>query len=87
MESEHDLTIPHQVIVNYREALAASHSLTYRVIEGADHGLSDSRWQQAYTTVLVNWLGEMIAGARGHWKPDGDSRHIALTRDVRKPAA
>jgi len=86
VESEHDKTIPHQVIVNYREALAAAHSLTYRMIEGADHGLSDPRWQQAYTTVLVNWLNEMLIGARGHWKPDGDPRLGALAQEVRKPA-
>ncbi|MFZ5510713.1 MAG: alpha/beta hydrolase, partial [Pseudomonadota bacterium] len=38
-------------------------SLTYRVIEGADHGLSEQRWQQAYTSLLVNWLTEMVRGA------------------------
>jgi len=86
VESEHDRTIPHQVVVNYREALASAHSLTYRMIEGADHGLSDPRWQQAYTTVLVTWLGEMLTGARGPWKPDGDSPPAAPTQEARKPA-
>jgi pimeloyl-ACP methyl ester carboxylesterase len=70
VESEHDTTIPHQVLVNYRDACARAHSLTYRVIEGADHGLSDARWQQAYTTTLVGWLAEMLGGARGHWAAD-----------------
>jgi len=74
VESEHDSTVPHQVIVNYREACATAHSLTYRVIEGADHGLSDARWQQAYTTLLVNWLSEMVAGARGDWEAGADQR-------------
>jgi len=74
VESEHDSTVPHQVIVNYREACATAHSLTYRVIEGADHSLSDRRWQQAYTTLLVGWLTEMLSGARGDWRPDGDAR-------------
>lgn len=74
VESEHDSTVPHQVIVNYREACATAHSLTYRVIEGADHGLSDTRWQQAYTTLLVNWLSEMVAGARGDWEAGADRR-------------
>ena len=74
VESEHDATVPHQVIVNYREACATAHSLTYRVIEGADHSLSDRRWQQAYTTLLVNWLSEMVGGARGDWRPDSDPR-------------
>src|SRR5947208_6591951 len=31
VESEHDATVPHQVIINYREACATAHSLTYRV--------------------------------------------------------
>jgi len=74
VESEHDSTVPHQVVVNYREACATAHSLTYRVIEGADHGLSDTRWQQAYTTLLVNWLSEMVAGARGDWEAGADQR-------------
>src|SRR4051812_21437319 len=38
--SEHDDVVPHQVIVNYRAALAQARSLTYPVVEGADHGLS-----------------------------------------------
>ena len=38
--------------------------MTYRVIEGADHGLSEERWQQAYTSLLVNWATEMVLGAR-----------------------
>jgi hypothetical protein len=38
--------------------------LTYRVIAGADHGLSEVPWQQAYTSLLVNWATEMVLGAR-----------------------
>ena len=64
VESEHDNTVPHQVIVNYREACHRARSLTYRVIEGADHGLSEERWQQAYTSILVTWLSEMLLGKR-----------------------
>jgi hypothetical protein len=41
-----------------------AHSLTYRVIAGADHGLSEEPWQQAYTSLLVNWTTEMVLGAR-----------------------
>jgi pimeloyl-ACP methyl ester carboxylesterase len=67
VESEHDSTVPHQVMVNYREACTSAHSLTYRMIEGADHGLSDARWQEAWTSLLVGWLSEMLGGARGHW--------------------
>ena len=64
IESEHDDVVPHETIENYREAAKRAHSLTYRVIEGADHGLSDDAGQRAYTGVLVNWLTEMIFGAR-----------------------
>ena len=64
VECEHDDIVPHPVITNYRSAFEAAHSLTYRVLQGADHGLSDDRWQQAYTSVLVNWAAEMIVGAR-----------------------
>jgi hypothetical protein len=34
------------------------------MIEGADHGLTDPACRQAYTTLLVNWITEMIAGKR-----------------------
>ena len=52
------------MIANYMAAFERAHSLTYRVIEGADHGLSEEPWQQAFTTLLVNWATEMVLGAR-----------------------
>lgn len=64
VESGNDDTIPHAVIDNYRAAFANAHSLTYRVLKGADHGLSDPSCREAYTTLLVNWITEMVAGAR-----------------------
>jgi pimeloyl-ACP methyl ester carboxylesterase len=64
VESEHDDIVPHPVFENYMAAFKKAHSLTYRVIEGADHGLSKPPWQQAYTTLLVNWATEMVLGAR-----------------------
>jgi dienelactone hydrolase len=64
VESEHDTIIPHEVIENYRNGFAAARSLTYRVIGGADHGLTDPACRQAYTTLLVNWITEMMAGKR-----------------------
>jgi pimeloyl-ACP methyl ester carboxylesterase len=64
VESEHDTVIPHQVIVNYREACISARSLTYRLIEGADHGLSNEAWKAAYTLLLVNWFGEFVFGTR-----------------------
>ena len=62
VESEHDTIIPHPTIMNYVQALKNTHSLTYRVIEGADHALSNEAHQRAYTSILVNWLKEMVVG-------------------------
>lgn len=64
VESEHDDIVPHPVIANYMAAFQKAHSVTYRVIEGADHGLSEEPWQQAYTSLLVSWATEMVLGAR-----------------------
>ena len=46
VESEHDDIIPHPVIANYMAAFERAHSLTYRVIEEADHGLSEELWSR-----------------------------------------
>ena len=64
VESGHDAIIPHEVIQNYRNAYAQARSLTYRMIEGADHGLTDPSCRTAYTTLLVSWITEMIAANR-----------------------
>ncbi|MBC8750443.1 MULTISPECIES: alpha/beta hydrolase family protein [Paraburkholderia] len=64
VESEHDEIVPHTVIASYLQAFLRAHSLTYRIIEGADHGLSDDGSQRAYTALVVNWLAEMVAGLR-----------------------
>ena len=64
VESESDDTVPHETIENYLEASKHAHSLTYRVIEGADHGLSQEPAQRAYTALVVSWLTEMVFGAR-----------------------
>jgi uncharacterized protein len=60
VESARDEIIPHPAVANYIAALANAHSLTYRMIEGADHALSQKRWETAYNDLLVNWLTEMI---------------------------
>jgi uncharacterized protein len=64
VESEHDTTVPHPTIHNYRQALVQAQSVTYRVIAGADHALSEKAWQQTYTSLLVHWMEEMILNAR-----------------------
>jgi pimeloyl-ACP methyl ester carboxylesterase len=87
VESAHDDIIPHPVIANYMAAFDQAHSLTYRVIEGADHGLSEEPWQQAYTTLLVNWITEMVLGARqGEATPKTQASpfvHKAMARSQR----
>lgn len=64
VESECDHIIPHEVICSYRDACVQARSLTYRVMHGADHGLSEEVWQRAYTSLLVSWATEMIVGDR-----------------------
>lgn len=64
IESEYDHIVPHGAISSYVEACAQARSLTYRVIQGADHGLTEENAQRAYTSLLVNWLTEMVFGAR-----------------------
>jgi dienelactone hydrolase len=86
VECERDDVVPHPVIVNYRDAFEQAHSVTYRVIEGADHALSEPRWQEAYTAILVNWADEMIAGAReGGAAASGHTRRRPLP--AREPSA
>jgi dienelactone hydrolase len=65
VESEHDDTVPHAVVTNYLAAFRRARSLTYRRIEGADHGLSDRASQEAYAALLMGWVTEMVLGARG----------------------
>ncbi|MFT0850761.1 alpha/beta fold hydrolase [Achromobacter sp. F4_2707] len=64
VESENDHLVPHATIMSYRAAFQNSHSLTHRVIDNADHGLTDKACQQAYTSILVSWVTEMVVGAR-----------------------
>ena len=63
VESCDDHIVPHPVIASYVAALTNARSLTYRGIEGADHGLSKEPWKQAYGALVMSWLAEMIAGA------------------------
>ncbi len=66
VESEHDAIVPHPVVENYLSAFKQANSMTYRVIKEADHSLSQKAWSQSYTTLLVNWVDEMVRGAREH---------------------
>lgn len=88
VESEHDDTVPHPVIENYLQATKHAHSLTYRVIEGADHGLSGDPAQRAYTSLLVNWMTEMLRGARERaLNTQTTSRRGAASRQAPQPGA
>jgi uncharacterized protein len=69
VESEHDNVVPHPVVASYIAACAQARSLTTRLIEAADHGLSEESWQRAYTSLLVSWLVEMVIGAMNRTSP------------------
>ncbi len=71
VESENDDVVPHMVIASYVAACLQARSVTSRIIEGAEHGLSEEQWQRAYAAILTNWLTEMMAG------PDATRQHKA----------
>lgn len=75
VQSELDDIIPETVITSYREAARMARSLTYRCIAGADHGLTNDVDQASYLKVLVNWLEEMMLGARS---PQGEAAATPL---------
>ena len=64
IESEFDDIIPTSVLASYRQAATNTRSLTFRCIKDADHGLTTEESQRAYTSLLTQWLKEMVAGAR-----------------------
>jgi uncharacterized protein len=84
--SENDNIIPPPTTASYREACLNAHSLTSRVISGADHGLSEVVAQQAYTSLLVNWLTEMFTGLRGGGREAQSRVKPVPERAVAKPA-
>ena len=64
--SECDEIVPGPVLANYRQACINASSLTSRTIARADHALSDASSRRSYVSILRNWLGEMLSGARGN---------------------
>jgi len=64
VESQHDHLVPHETIANYMSSFRCARSMTYRLIEGADHALSEPEHRRAYTSLLVGWVREMVLGAR-----------------------
>jgi len=64
VESEHDRHVPHATIMSYRAAFRHAHSMTHRIIDGADHALRDEDAQRAYSSILLSWITEMVVGKR-----------------------
>lgn len=64
VESELDHLVPHTTIMSYRAAFQHTHSLTHRIILGADHALTSDSCQKTYTDILVGWATEMVIGGR-----------------------
>lgn len=60
VESERDQVIPHQVTDNYLRAFGAAHSLTHRVIRGADHALDRDAWRRRYGRILRDWFRDQL---------------------------
>jgi pimeloyl-ACP methyl ester carboxylesterase len=65
VESENDDVIPHMVIANYVAASLQARSVTSRILEGAEHGLSEEQWQRGYSAILTKWLSEMLGLSDG----------------------
>lgn len=64
IESEQDDYVPHATLMSYKTAFELAHSLTYRLLDGADHGLSAEASQAAYSSLLTDWISEMVIGSR-----------------------
>ena len=87
VESEHDVIVPRQVLVNYREACVTARSVTHRVLEGSDHGLSEPSSQEAYTSLLVSWLGEMMFSPKSAEVSVGASAPATVPEEIATRAA
>lgn len=64
VESERDTIVPHPTVASYQTAFIDSRSLTVRILDGADHALTEEVHQQAYNRLLTRWIREMVLGAR-----------------------
>lgn len=64
VESERDDYVPHATLMSYRSAFVNAHSLSHRIVDGADHALSTDANQKAYSALLNQWLSEMVVGSR-----------------------
>jgi pimeloyl-ACP methyl ester carboxylesterase len=60
VECQYDAIVPHPVSESYARACAQARSLTCNVIANADHGLSEERWRNEYTSMLTKWIASRI---------------------------
>ena len=66
VESELDTVVAHPAVASFAAAFRNAHSLTHRVLDGADHGLTDAHCREAYHRIVSRWMSEMISAAREH---------------------
>ncbi|WAH55277.1 alpha/beta fold hydrolase [Pseudomonas silvicola] len=64
VESEQDDYVPHTTLMSYRSAFINAHSMTHRIVDGADHALSTDANQKAYSAILTQWVSEMVIRER-----------------------
>jgi len=56
VKSENDEEIPKQTIENYFRAINPTVTVTHKIIKGADHSLSKSKWKQKFIKILSEWF-------------------------------
>jgi pimeloyl-ACP methyl ester carboxylesterase len=66
VESELDTVVAHPAVASYASAFRCAHSMSHRVLDGADHQLSDPECREAYQHIVARWMSEMISAAREH---------------------
>ena len=71
IESEKDDTVPHPAVKSYRTSFRNARSLTYRMLEGADHELSSEEAQARFVDELMRWMNGVTGGAAATRKDDG----------------
>lgn len=64
VESENDHLVPHPTIASYLASFSNAHSITHRIISGADHALSEPESRRSYDELLLRWVREMVLDAR-----------------------
>lgn len=56
VESEKDDVVPHQMIVNYKNAVKNPSKLTYIIMKNATHSLQKQAFRDAYEKILTRWF-------------------------------